>query len=128
MKDPMEKVSFTTHEEYIAAYPEHIASLLQQLKRVIKEEAPQAVEVISYNMPAFKFKGMLVYYAAHKEHIGLYPMASPIKVFEIELKEFKTSKGAIQFPFETGIPEALVRKIIRFRVMENIDKELSKKK
>ena len=79
-------------------------------------------------MPAFKFHGVLVYYAAHKQHIGFYPTASPMRVFKKELADYKTSKGAIQFPIEKPIPTALVKKIVKFRMNENLEKERMKAK
>ena len=78
--------------------------------------------MISYNMPAFKLHGVLVYYAAYKSHIGFYPTASPMKAFKEELADYKTSKGAIQFPIEKAIPTNLVKKIVKFRINENLEK------
>jgi uncharacterized protein YdhG (YjbR/CyaY superfamily) len=89
------------------------------LRTVIRQAAPGAEEVISYNMPAFKWNGMLVWYGAHTEHVGLYPKASAITAFKDELAGYKTSKGAIQFPIKRPIPTALVKKIVKFRLEEN---------
>ena len=91
---------FKTVDQYLSALPENVRSILEGLKKTIKQAAPQAEEVISYNMPAFKLNGMLVWYAAYKEHIGLYPTSSAYEVFKDELAGYKTSKGAIQFPVE----------------------------
>jgi uncharacterized protein YdhG (YjbR/CyaY superfamily) len=113
---------FKTVDEYHAAVPAHIRTLLEDLRKTIKQAAPKAEEVISYNMPAFKQKGILVYYAAWKEHIGFYPTTAPLKVFEDELRDYKTSKGAIQFPIQQGIPRNLVKKIVAFRVKANLEK------
>jgi uncharacterized protein YdhG (YjbR/CyaY superfamily) len=74
-------------------------------------------------MPAYKYKGMLVYFAGYKNHIGLYPTASGVKVFEKELAKYKTSKGAIQFPLDKSLPLPLIKKIIKYRVKENEKKE-----
>ncbi len=120
---------FSTVDEYIAAQPEKARALLQAMRSLIKNAAPQAAELISYNMPAFKTGRMLVYYAAHKAHIGFYPASVvAMNAFAPELADYKTSKGAIQFPFENGIPEALVEKIVRYRLDENELLTKSKKK
>ncbi len=110
---------FTTVEEYIAAQPAKSRKQLQSLRKTIRQVAPEAEEVISYNMPAFKHDGMLVWYGAHTQHIGLYPRTSAMAAFKDDLAGYKTSKGAIQFPIDKPIPTALVRKIIKFRVKEN---------
>ena len=111
--------TFRTVDEYFSVSPKKARSLLESLRETIRQAAPQAEEVISYNMPAFKWKGMLVWYAAHTGHIGLYPRASAIAAFKDELAGYKTSKGAIQFPIEKPIPANLVKKIVKFRVKEN---------
>lgn len=110
------KKIFNNIDEYIAASPAAVQPLLQNLRNTINKAAPKCQEIISYNMPAFRGYRTLVYFAVHKAHIGFYPTAEPIKVFSEELKDFTTSKGAIQFPFEKGIPVALVKKIVAYRV------------
>mgnify|MGYP000896328568 FL=1 len=117
---------FKTVDDYIAVFPKQTKQLLRELRDTIKELAPKAEEVISYNMPAFKFHGLLIWYAGYKNHIGLYPKTNAIKVFEKELAGYKTSKGAIQFPIEKGIPIALVKKIVKFRIKENMELEKMK--
>ena len=98
---------FQTVEEYISAVPAEVKHHLLRLRNSIRQAAPKAEEMIHYNMPAFKWKGMLVWYAAHKGHVGLYPRASAMTAFKDELKGYKTSKGAIQFPIEKAIPTKL---------------------
>ena len=115
--------SFQTVDEYFSALPEDVRDALGGLRKIIRQAAPQAQEVISYNMPAFKCNGMLVWYAAHKGHVGLYPRPSAILAFKRELAGYKTSKGAIQFPLEKAIPTNLVRKILKFRLRENEKRE-----
>jgi len=110
---------FKSIEEYHSVFPENVRAILEKLRVTIKQAAPKAEEVISYNMPAFEQNGMLVYYAAYKKHIGFYPTSSPIRVYKEELKDFKTSKGAIQLPVEKTIPVTLIKKIVKFRVNEN---------
>jgi uncharacterized protein YdhG (YjbR/CyaY superfamily) len=109
-------------DDYITAMPAATRSKLQILRKTIRQTAPEAEEVISYNMPAFKWNGMLVWYGAHTAHIGLYPKAAAITAFKEELAGYKTSKGAIQFPIEKPIPTALVKKIVKFRLDENAKK------
>ncbi len=114
-------------DEYIANFPTEVQALLEKLRQTICKAAPDATEKISYQMPTFYFNGNLVHFAAYKKHIGFYPAASGVSKFQEELKEYKTSKGAIQFPIDEPIPHALVKKIVVFRVQENIAKAQSKK-
>jgi uncharacterized protein YdhG (YjbR/CyaY superfamily) len=113
---------------YIAAHPKPVQTLLKQLRDAIRKAAPEAEEVISYGMPAYKYKGMLCYFASHTSHVGFYPMASGIAKFKKEIAGYKSAKGSVQFPFETGIPAELVNQMIRFRVRENEAKAAAKAK
>ena len=119
---------FKTVDEYISTFPASTKKILQQVRKTIKDAAPQAEDVISYNMPASKLKGILVYYAAYEKHIGFYPTASGIKVFEDQIGDYKSSKGAIQFPIDKPIPFDLISKIVKFRVKENLEDGKAKKK
>src|SRR5437868_9135359 len=119
---------FKTVDEYFSMFPATTKNILMELRETIRQAAPQAEELISYNIPAFKFHGVLVYYAAYERHIGFYPTASPMRVFKKELADYKTSKGAIQFPIGKPIPTALVKKIVKFRMNENLEKERMKAK
>lgn len=111
---------FKTVSEYLSVLPESSRGIMERLRSTIKKAAPEAEELISYNMPAFRYHGMLVYYAAHKEHIGFYPgNARLIEVFKDDLVGFKTSEGTVQFPFDKPIPLSLISKIVKFRVKEN---------
>jgi len=118
---------FKTVDEYISTFPASTKTILKELRKTIKQAAPQAEELISYNMPAFTFHGRLVYYAAYKKHIGLYPIPSAIRAFQKDLSDYKTSKGAIQFPLDRPIPFGLITKIVKFRVKENLQKGKTKK-
>jgi uncharacterized protein YdhG (YjbR/CyaY superfamily) len=109
-------------DEYISGFPEETQVLLEQIRTAIQEVAPQAEEVISYNIPAYKLKGMLVWFAAFSNHIGLYPRGSGIEAFKKELAGYKTSKGAVQFPKDKPIPIALIKKMVKFRLYENLGK------
>ena len=112
-----------TVDEYLSTVPAPTRRILQEVRQTIKKAAPQAEEVISYNMPAFKLHGVLVYYAAYQKHIGFYPTPSAIKAFEKELAQYQSSKGAVQFPSDQPMPVELITKIVQFRVRENVGKE-----
>jgi uncharacterized protein YdhG (YjbR/CyaY superfamily) len=122
------KVQYRTVDQYISVFPKHVQVMLQQMRETVLKVAPQAEEVISYNMPAFRFHGMLVYYAGNKAHIGFYPMPAAIVAFKKELAGYVTSKGAIQFPLEKKLPVTLIKNIVKFRMLENEEKEKLKKK
>ena len=112
-----------TIDQYIKAFPKDIQHILEKIRRTIQKAAPEAEEAISYQIPTFKLHGNLVHFAAFKNHIGFYPTSKAIEVFKSELSSYKTSKGAIQFPFDKPIPFSLISKITRFRVKENLDKK-----
>lgn len=109
-------------KEYIASFPAPIQKLLKQLHETIRTSAPQAEESISYQMPAFKLNGPLVYFAGYNNHIGFYPTPSGIEKFQQDLSPYKSSKGAVQFPIDEPLPLELVSRIVRFRVTENLEK------
>src|SRR4051812_5803246 len=115
----MEATKFKTVQEYLSVQPAPVKAMLRQMRSTIKEAAPEAEEVISYNMPAFKLQGMLVWYAAFKKHIGFYPRPSGLEAFKKEIAVYKSSKGAVQFPLDQPLPLALVTKIVKHRVKEN---------
>lgn len=115
-------------DDYIANFPTEVQALLEKLRQTIRKAAPDATEKISYQMPTFYLNGNLVHFAAYINHIGFYPAASGVSKFQEELKKYKTSKGAVQFPINEAIPHTLVKKIVAFRVHENIAKAQSKKK
>jgi len=115
-------------DEYIEQFPAGVQVILQKLRATIKKTAPAAEELISYQIPAFKYHGILVYFAGYKNHIGFYPTSSPMKVFSERLTNYKTSKGAIQFPINEAIPLTLVKDIVKFRIKENLEKENAKLK
>jgi len=125
----MSNTKFKTVDEYLSALPPNVKKLLLDLRKAIKQAAPEAEEVISYNMPAYKFHGILVYYMAHKAHIGFYPGSSVISgIFKNDLTGYKTSKGTIQFPFDKAIPLLLVKKIVKFRIKQNMERAKTKLK
>jgi uncharacterized protein YdhG (YjbR/CyaY superfamily) len=115
-------IQYKTIDEYIKTFPANVQVILEKMRRTIKEAAPKAVEAISYQMPAYKLNGSLVWFAAHEKHIGFYPTASGIEAFKKELAPYKWSKGAVQFPLDKPIPFGLVKKIVAYRVEENSKK------
>lgn len=122
------KITFKSIDEYILQFSLEIQEILQTLRKVIKESAPEAKEKISYQMPTFALHGNLVHFAAYKKHIGFYPSASGIAAFEQKLSEYKTSKGTVQFPIDKPLPYELISEMVKFRVMENKKKAESKLK
>lgn len=114
------KKAFKTIDEYIATFPKNVQTILEELRQAIKESAPKAEEAISYQMPTFRLKGNLVHFAAYKKHVGFYPTPSAIEAFKEELSGYETSKGTVRFPVDKPIPLDLVKRIVRFRVKENL--------
>ena len=109
-----------TVEEYLARVPEPARSTLKKIRAAIRSAAPaEATEAISYRIPAFKYKGMLMWYAAFADHCSLFPGASVIARFKNELKGYSVSKGTIRFPTDKPLPAALVKKLVKARIAEN---------
>ena len=121
------KVALETVDQYIAAFPTDVKKRMQQIRKAIKTAAPKADEVISYQMPGYKYFGMLVYFAAYKNHIGFYPGAGGILEFYKKLSSFKSAKGSVQFPHDRPIPYDIISKIVKFRVKQNEEKFSLKK-
>jgi len=111
-----------TVDEYISVFPAAIQERLIAVRSIIKKEAPEAKEKISYGMPAFTMNGILIYFAGFSNHTGLYPFTSAILAFSEELSVYKTGKGSIRFPHNKPFPIRLITDIIKFRVMENREK------
>lgn len=118
----------TTVDEYIAAAAPLLKEYLEQLRSAILQAAPQALEVISYEMPAYKQNGIVVYFGGFTKHLSLFPGAEAIEVFKDELADYKTSKGTIRFSLDKPLPIALIKKIVKFRVKENLAKQKQKGK
>lgn len=114
-------------EEYFSWFPLEIREKLELVRQTIREAVPEAKEVISYHMPAFKTKEVLVYYAAAKNHLGFYPTNSGVTEFKKELEGFHTSKGAIQIPYDQPLPLELIADIAKFRFFEVEEKMKSKR-
>jgi len=118
------KVRFTSIDEYITSFPRNIQKILGELRATIKAAAPGAEEKISYQMPTFTFHGNLVYFAAHKNHIGFYPgtFVSVLQAFNNEISSYVDGKGTLKFPLDKPLPLELISKIVKFRVTENLKK------
>lgn len=124
-KSPYGSRKFISIDEYHAFHDAFISDRLNLLRQAIHAAVPGLKETISYNMPAFRLRTNLVYYAVHKQHIGFYPTAAPMVAFAEQLKDFRHSKGAIQFPHNQPLPLDLVQDIVRFRA--NSDKDQTTK-
>lgn len=105
---------------YIATFPDDVQKLLQQMRELIRIAAPKAEETIKYAIPTFAQYGNLVHFAGYKSHVGFYPAPSGIEAFKKELSVYKSSKGAVQFPLDKPLPSALITKIVKYRLNENI--------
>lgn len=117
------QAQYKTIDDYIALFPEQTATILREIKNIVKEEVPDAKEKISYQMPTFTLNSRnLVHFAAWKEHIGLYPTPSGIVAFQKELSQYEVAKGSIRFSLNNPIPYDLIRKIVAFRASENRQK------
>ena len=117
-----------TIDEYIAGFPPDVQEILESIRMTIREAAPDADETISYQMPTFTLKGNLVHFAAFKKHIGFYPIPTGIEAFKDELSAYVCGKGSVQFPLDNPMPLDLIRRIVEFRVRENLEKAAAKKK
>ena len=115
-------------DEYILQFPHEVQDILRELRKVIKRTAPMAEEKISYSMPTYKMHRNLVHFAAYKKHIGFYPTPSGIEEFKIELSAYEGAKGSVKFPIDKTIPYELIRKIVAFRVKENLERAKAKGK
>ena len=112
-------------ENYIQQFPENVQEILQHMRKLIHDNAPNADELFAYGMPAYKLnKKPLVYFAAYKNHIGFYATPSGHSQFKVELSTYKQGKGSVQFPIDQPIPYKLIERIVKFRVKENNVKRL----
>jgi uncharacterized protein YdhG (YjbR/CyaY superfamily) len=123
-KDKARRAELTDAEKteaYISEAPEPARQMMTEIRAIVRASAPKdTVEVFSYGMPGFRYKGSLLWYGYFKVHVGFFPGSPPmIKALAEELKDYKSSKGGIQFPFGRPVPKALVKKIVKLRVKEN---------
>jgi uncharacterized protein YdhG (YjbR/CyaY superfamily) len=118
-----ERSQATTIDEYIAEFPAETQAALQRVREIIRAAAPDATETISYAIPTFDLGGKhLVHFAGYEHHVGFYPIPSGMEAFKTELAAFKQGKGSVQFPLDQPLPEDLIRRIVEFRVAENVRK------
>jgi uncharacterized protein YdhG (YjbR/CyaY superfamily) len=111
-------------EEYLAGIPEPARTTFNKLRAAIQSAVPsEAIEIISYRIPAFKLKRVLVWFAAFSNHCSLFPTAAVIEAFKNELKGFSTSKGTIHFPTDKPLPTSLIKKLVKARVAQNENKK-----
>ena len=123
----MEAKNYKNTEEYILQFPKDVQIILKKIREIVLKTTPNAIESISYGMPAFKLNGKpLVYFAAYKNHIGFYALPSGNEAFKKELLNYKTGKGSIQFPISEEMPWKLINDIVKFRTKE-IEAKLKKK-
>ena len=110
-------------DEYISDQPKDVQQKLQTMREIVKKATPKVSEKISYGIPYFSLSGRLVYFAAFKNHISFFPMKSAIKEFKKELSDYETSAGTVRFPLDKPLPLPLIRKIVEYRVKENLAKK-----
>lgn len=113
-------------DEYIGSFSNDVQEILEKVRMTIQKAAPDATEKISYSMPAFEQNGIVVYFAAFKNHIGLYALPTGHEAFKEELSLYKSGKGSVQFPLNQPMPFELISKIVKFRVKENLEKAKKK--
>ena len=118
---------YNTIDEYIDTFPEDVRGVLHELRQTIKEVAPEAEETINYQIPTFTLNGNLVHFAAFENHIGFYPTPSGMEAFKKELSGYKGAKGSVQFPIDQPLPLPLIRRIVEYRVKENLARKPGKK-
>jgi uncharacterized protein YdhG (YjbR/CyaY superfamily) len=115
-------------DEYIAGFPNDVQEILEKIRMTIRKVAPDAEETIKYQIPTFTLEGNLVHFAAYKRHIGFYPAPGGIEKFKNELSVYEGAKGTVRFPLDKPVPFALISKIVKFRVKENLDRAAAKQK
>src|SRR6266480_5506354 len=115
-------------DTYISQFPADVQAILRKVRQTISQAAPDAKETISYQMPAFKQHGILLYFAAWKEHIGLYPPISGDKALEKAVARYAGPKGNLQFPLDEPIPYALIERIVKLRVKQDLAKSAARRK
>jgi uncharacterized protein YdhG (YjbR/CyaY superfamily) len=121
---PEARSTATNIDAYIAQFPRATQRVLQEMRQLIRSHAPDATETISYAMPTFDLNGRhLVHFAGYARHIGFYPIPTGMEAFKAELKAYKTGKGSVQFPLDEPLPRDLIRRIVEFRVAENVGRK-----
>jgi len=119
--------NFTSIDQYIKSFPNGVQTILQKVRKTIRDAAPDAEETIKYAMPTFVFHGNLVHFAGYKNHVGFYPTPSGIEAFKEEFSRYHWAKGSVQFPINEPMPLDLIFRIVKFRVKESLEKANKKK-
>src|SRR5229473_6877171 len=114
-------------DEYIAAFSPEVQAILEKIRLTIRQAAPEAEEKISYKMPAFTLDGDLIYFAAFKKHIGIFPPVQGDDNLNKEISRYRGEKGNLKFPLDEPIPYALIRRLVKFRVKEHLKRVASKR-
>jgi uncharacterized protein YdhG (YjbR/CyaY superfamily) len=122
MSMPQASVPPKNIDEYIARFSPEVRGILEKIRSTIKQAAPEAQEIISYRMPAFTLHGILVYFAAFKNHIGLYPPVKGDAQLEKSLSTYMGEKGNLRLPFDQPIPYDLIERIVKLRLKQNLSK------
>ena len=117
-----------TIDEYIAGFPPEVQETLQKIRMTIRKAAPEAQETIKYKMPTFTLKGNLIYFAAYKKHISIYPVPSGSESFNKEIAVYRAEKSTVRFPLDKPIPYDLIDQMVRLRVQDNLSRAVAKEK
>lgn len=128
MKSKIDIVKPVTVDEYIAIAIPEVKVYLEKLRSSIRQAAPQIEEVISYKMPAYKQNGIVVYFGGFTKHVSLFPGSEAIEVFKNELADYTVSKGTIRFSLDKPLPITLIKKIVKFKVAQNLATQKTKNK
>lgn len=120
-------LKFNTVDDYIDKLPATTKKIMKEIRKVIRQAAPKAEEKISYGIPSFHFNGVLIYFAAWKEHVSVYPKSVLMAKAIPQLADYEGGKGTVQFPLDKPVPYALIKKIVKFRLEENLGKAKKKK-
>lgn len=115
-------------DDYIERFPDNVQKILQKIRKTIQKAAPEAVEAISYQMPAFKLDGYLIYFAGYQNHVSVYPAPREAKEFKEELAAYEGGKGTVRFPLDMPVPYDLITRIVKYRAKENLAKASAKRK
>jgi len=124
----MPTTNYKDIDEYIAGFPKDVQKILKKIRATIKKAAPKAEEAISYQIPTFNFHGYLIYFAAYKNHIGVYPAPRGVEGFKKDLARYGAGKGTLRFPLDEPVPYDLITKIVEFRAKQNVEKAKIKAK
>ncbi len=125
----MKQTAPKTIDEYISSFPQDIQEILEKIRSLVKRAAPQAQETIKYGIPTFMLRDTyLIYFAAYKKHIAIYPIPAGDPRFNEEISAYRSGKGTLQFPLDQSIPYTLIRKLIKFSLQDNLTRAESKRK